>query len=252
VFFNKNSHVIPVSDRRWIKAAIIYNKIEKTCIERKDWSEAINLYQREIEIDSTNSILYMRLAEAYRDILNDDANYVKNAKKAYEIGKEYEQNQTDPEWSDNAYMYFISLLKTKQFEKANQLIADPYFSTLFSDWSRSYLVFDYQYYSGNYNEAEKYIENFEYTEHFEIALANAHQNDIKKVRSILDKDVLNAYQKAMVFAILKERDSMYYYVDKEKDIYNVFKFNGAVEVDAYRKEDRYKAFLKKNYLPITQ
>ena len=251
-FFNKNSHVFPVVGRRSLKVAIIDNKIEKTCIERKDWSEAINLYQQEIQIDATNSILYMRLAEAYKDILNDDVNYVKNAKKAYEIGNVHEQNQTEDDWSDNANLYFISLLKTKQFDKANQLMTDPYFSTLFSDFSKSYLVFNYQYFSENYNEAEKFIESFIYTHHFDLAIAHAQQNEIKKVRSILDKDVLNAYQKAIVFAILKERDSMYYYMDKENKIGNKLLINGSIELDDYRKEDRYKAFLKKNYLPITQ
>jgi hypothetical protein len=71
------------------------------------------------------------------------------------------------------------------------------------------------------------------------------------VNSILNKDVLKDYEKAIVFAILKERDSMYYYINKEKDIDNILKINGFIEIDPYRKEERYKAFLRKNYLPIT-
>ena len=54
-----------------------------------------------------------------------------------------------------------------------------------------------------------------------------------------------------MFAILKERDSMYYYINKEKDIYNIREFNSYFEVDPYRKEERFKALLKKHYLPLT-
>ncbi|MBT8287417.1 MAG: hypothetical protein KJO00_05335 [Bacteroidia bacterium] len=251
VFFNKNSHDLPVFLRRILNVDIIDAKTKKACIEKKDWSEAIPLYQQAIERDSTNSNLYMRLAEAYRNILNDNVNYVFYAKKTYETGKLHEQNMAGRGYSNNAYLYYTSLLKTKQFEEADQLISDPYFSSLFSDNARSFLVFNYQYYSENYDPAEKFIENFNFGNYIDIALTNAQQNDIKGVRSILDKDVLAPSQKALVFAVLNERDSMYYYIDKEKDIYNVFKFNGAVEVDPYRKEERYKAFLKKNYLPLT-
>ena len=45
---------------------------------------------------------------------------------------------------------------------------------------------------------------------------------------------------------------MYYYIDKEQNVYNILKFNGSVEVDPYRKEERFKALLKKHYLPLTQ
>ncbi len=80
----------------------------------------------------------------------------------------------------------------------------------------------------------------------------AQKDSLEGVQKILNMDVLGNYEKARVFAILKERDSMYYYLEKEKN-YTYFDhvFNGIKEADPYRKEDRYKAFLKKNYLPIT-
>ena len=77
------------------------------------------------------------------------------------------------------------------------------------------------------------------------------QNEIKKAYSILNKNTLKSYEKAIVFAVLKERDSMYHYMNKESDIWNIIKINGAIEVDPYRKEEQYKTFLKKNYLPLT-
>ena len=250
-FFSKNRHVFGDAGRI-LKLHIVDAKIEQACIKMKDWKQAIKLYQREIELDSTNSILYSMLAEAYRGILYDDVNYLKFANKAYEIGKFHGQNQIEDGWSENAYLYLISLLETQKFEEANQLMADPYFSALFDPLGKKYLAFFYQYYSGNYGQARMVIEDFPYYHPFDRVLVYAQQNEIKKVRSILDKADLNAYQKAIVFAILKERDSMYYYMDKENKIENIFMINGSIELDAYRKEERYKAFLKKNYLPITQ
>ena len=82
----------------------------------------------------------------------------------------------------------------------------------------------------------------------------AQQGDIKGVREILNNTYLDDYNKAKVFAILKERDSMYYYIDKmDSNIWNgeIRETNGSKEFDPYRKEKRYKAFLKKNYYPIT-
>ena len=247
-FFNKNRHVF--GDAGGIlKLRIVDAKIEQACIKMKDWKQAIKLYQREIELDSTNSILYSMLAEAYRNILNDDVNYLKFANKAYEIGKFHGQNQIEDGWSENAYLYFISLLKTKQFDKADQLLTDPYFSALFDPLGKEYLAFFYQYYSGNYEQARMVIEDFPYYHPYDRVLVYAQQNNLDKVRTILNKVDLEAYTKAIVFAILKERDSMYYYMDKET-IENILKINGSIELDPYRKEDRYKAFLKKNYLPI--
>ncbi len=68
---------------------------------------------------------------------------------------------------------------------------------------------------------------------------------------LLNKGVLANFEKARVFAILEERDSMYYYINKEKNIYKIRYFNSYFEVDPYRKEERFKALLKKNYLPLT-
>jgi hypothetical protein len=60
-------------------------------------------------------------------------------------------------------------------------------------------------------------------------------------------------QKAQVYAILKERDSMYYYLGKLDNFYwsRPRSVNSRREFDPYRKEERYKAFLKKNYIPLT-
>jgi len=44
---------------------------------------------------------------------------------------------------------------------------------------------------------------------------------------------------------------MYYYLNKRNHIIGIRGPNSQREFDPYRKEERYKAFLRKNYLPIT-
>ena len=58
--------------------------------------------------------------------------------------------------------------------------------------------------------------------------------------------------KAMIHAILKERDSMYYYLDKAK--YSLFHTIGACadkDLSPYKNEARFKALLKSFYIPYT-
>ena len=248
--YKKNSNVLSGLEKQ-VRDMIIDVKIKKECFEKKDWAEAINLYHREIELDTINPLLYRWLAEAYNDILNDDIKYVKYAKKAYELGELDEQNVSSYFWSDNAYTYYLSLLKTEKFKVANNLLQNDYFSSLFLEQSRLSLVIDYHYYTGNYFKAQTTHDIYVYSTNFELSILYAQQNEIKKVHSILKKNVLKAYEKAIVFAILKEKDSMYYYMDKEEEIENIFRINGSIEVDPYRKEERYKALLKKNYLPLS-
>ena len=83
------------------------------------------------------------------------------------------------------------------------------------------------------------------------AILYASQGKLVDTYAIINKGVLANFEKARVFAILKERDSMYYYINKEKDIYKIRYFNSYFEVDPYRKEERFKALLKKHYLPLT-
>ncbi len=44
---------------------------------------------------------------------------------------------------------------------------------------------------------------------------------------------------------------MYHYMNKESNIWSIIYINGSIEIDPYRKEERFKALLKKHYLPLT-
>jgi hypothetical protein len=104
---------------------------------------------------------------------------------------------------------------------------------------------------GDYEKAQIYQEKYFYDNYDNQAALYANQGKLEDTYAIINKGVLANYEKARVFAILEERDSMYYYINKEKDIYKIRYFNSYFEVDPYRKEERYKSFLKKNNLPLT-
>jgi len=71
--------------------------------------------------------------------------------------------------------------------------------------------------------------------------------------------------KARIFANLKMKDSMYYYIDKYISnnnsadrvlnpiirIQQLMSINSRFEFDPYRNEPRYKAILKANYFPVS-
>ncbi len=59
------------------------------------------------------------------------------------------------------------------------------------------------------------------------------------------------FDKARVYAILMEKDSMYYYLNKTILKEALYYINGNNYFNPYRKEERFKTFLKKNYLPLT-
>ena len=93
--------------------------------------------------------------------------------------------------------------------------------------------------------------------YFEM-LNNAQLGDKKKVDIVLsnyyslfgNKRWVNE-DLAIAFAILKEKDSMYHYLDKLRPIDQFRLVNSFSEFDPYRKEERYKELLKKLYLHIT-
>ena len=70
------------------------------------------------------------------------------------------------------------------------------------------------------------------------------------VKLLNKKDVIRDSDKAFVFAVLKNRDSMYFYMDKAV-MEEKIRINSRSEVDPYRKEQRYIEFLEKNYMPVT-
>jgi len=241
-FYKDNNSFFTEGLKSKIRTRLLKAKAKKVSLEKKDWTEAVKFYDKEIENNPENPEICRLLAEVYDEVLNDAPNFYKYAKLAYEldstlafklkIRKQYIFKRT----------FGFSQLKNKKWE-------DNY--RMFSGISSSGPLGTHYYMKGDYEKAQIYIEQYFYDNYDDLAILYAQQKKIKKTYEILNKGVLANFEKARVFAILKEKDSMYYYINKEQDIYKIRYFNSYFEVDPYRKEERYKALLKKNNLPLT-
>ena len=234
-FFKHNYSFFSNKLRAKIQIRLLKARAKELSQEKKDWNEAISFYKDEIQKDTSNAEIYRLLAEAYDEILNDAPSFFKYAEKAKELNTtEYIFRRT----------YGFALLKNKKYEESLNLIQ--------KGKSRAPL-YTWNYHTGNYEKAQEILD--EHSDLFDLntgqAVLYAQQNKLKETYQILNKGVLANFEKARVFAILRERDSMYYYINKEKDIYKIRKFNSYFEVDPYRKEERFKTLLKKHYLPLT-
>ncbi len=210
--------------------------------KNKDWTAAIRFFESEIEKDPNNAFLNNQLGHAYDEIYNDDINFIKYSKKAYEL---------DSTNANYIGAYFAALVEGKKFKDAENLMRSKNFKSLLSKNEQLNCLWQYYYHQENYNKAQEVLKDSLMFNNYREQLYTYAQLGDRKVTDSLLEDCIFVLQKAKVYAILKERDSMYYYLNKRNHIIGIRGPNNQREFDPYRKEERYKAFLKKNYLPIT-
>ena len=230
------------------KQKILNKKCEIVSLKKKDWTEAIRFYQKAIEEDPDYSFLYGELAFYYNVVLNDDKNRVKYRKKAYQLDS--------IKFLTAAGLYF-SLIENEKFIEAERLVETKNYKSIVKERGKLFELhgsFCYYYFKKDYKKAQEILSKSLKNElYFDKMLVLAQLGEKKDVYQLLKdhNDMVNS-KKALVFSILKERDSMYHYLNKISSVYIDSKWiNGRTEFDPFRKEERYKAFLKKNYLPIT-
>jgi len=139
-------------------------------------------------------------------------------------------------------------LENQNYREAKVLLdSNSFMDIITTEASESELWFDYYYYLGAYDKCFKYLGDGYFFNELRYYAQLGNKGMIFK---IYEDYVVDNTSKAFVHAILKERDSMYYYLEKEDINYKLV--NSSFEFDPYRKEERFKSFLKKNYLPLTQ
>ena len=78
----------------------------------------------------------------------------------------------------------------------------------------------------------------------------AKMGNLDSIKHIFEEEVVYPDQKAYVYAVLNERDSMYYYLDGMDVPWDFLNWiNGYNAFDSYRQEEHFKTLQKKNYLP---
>jgi hypothetical protein len=241
-FLNKNKFQLSDRQIRSVEYRIITYK-------NKDWSNVIPFLKNKLEKYPDSSLYYSELAFASSAILNDKKAAVDYMKQAYAI---------DSTNIYNVVPYIDVLLEYKKFAEADRFMAsENYNSVLPKRFQLNKLWYSY-YLKGEVDKALEVSRNHLFTNDYLLqVLTYARLGDRKKVDSINKKypygtGVLMMWRanKAILHAVLKDRDSMYYYLEHLKFDDYVLYANRRTEFDPYRNEERFKAFLRLNYLPV--
>lgn len=210
----------------------------------EDWAKSIEIYNNAISKSESKlkSNLYQFLGRFYDTYLNDDQNYVFYLKKAIEL---------DSTQSGKVADYFNALLENNQFKEAEKFRKSSTYINSIPENNKKTHQFYYNYHQLKNKEAVELLKDSVFDNNTLIKLLIYSQTGNKnKVYELIknEKPISNA--KAFAFANLKERDSMYFYMNKDDS--NGPQINSRREFDPYRKEPRYIQFLKKNHLPIIE
>lgn len=227
------------------KGQHVYLDIAIKVYKNKDQTESLNYWKKFLEKYPDDVWLLKKVADEYLTILHDYEKSAEYYKKAYELA---------PKNYGLSRLYFYSLLYVKKFDEAKKLLNDSKFMEVFNGDRHKYIYFDYHYYRGEYKKALTYLEKHDKNNQYYLnkGAIHAYLGDTEIVRDILDNHAPRYYQKSMYFAIQKNRDSMYYYLNKISKPSSAMNINQYPEFDMYRNEPRFKEYLKKHYLPITK
>jgi len=239
--YDETSGLLSENTRNVLKNNLILFKGKQLSNQNKDWTEAVLGLEKAVKKDSNNSFLIRKLGEAFDEILNDNANYLKYTKKAYEL--ESHKFNLNP--------YLTALMENDKFKEAELLMNTSNYKNRIGIDNELKHRFHFYYNRGDYEKAQEILKDTLIPQVFPFRIINYTQlGKLKKIDSLLKEgnNSIKDWTKPMIYAILKERDSMYHYLDKIE----YFKWlNGRREFDPYRKDERYKALLKKHYLPLT-
>lgn len=226
---------------KYLKRFILRQRAENLSLEKKDLTESIKFYEDKLKKQPENHVISNELAQAYNGILNDNRNYLKYAKKTYE---------SDSTHISYIIYYFKALLEEGKFTQADLFMKRDNYIRVLSKFSNGLNLWYYHYFKGDYIKSQEVLTDTIFNEAYRYKLLNFAQiGEIKQIHQIFQQNKINNTDKAFVYAVLKQRDSMYHYLNQ--DAIHYMRVNGSFEFDPYRKEEQYIAFLKKHYLPIT-
>jgi len=260
-----------INDYKVVEAEQYYNKygflftnngekLDKESIliayKNKDWTARIRFFENELKKDTDNVILNRMLGNDYSGVLMDFNKAITYTKRAYAL---------DSTSSDNAIQYFSVLLGSEKYKEVKKLMESENFKELFDKQDNLNWLFWYYYQQENYKKAQVLLlDSLMPYKSYNRTFIDAKLGNRKAVESSLRTVSYFKFPdgRALIYAILQERDSMYYYMEKIQEI-SVYRMpntsekigfsiiNSFREFDPYRKEERFKAFLKKHYLPLT-
>jgi len=227
-----------------MKEYLVDHKIEYEIKEKKDLMVAIDIIKDAIlKYPEDGAFFTQELAGAYDGILNDQDAYLKYSRLAYEI---------DSSLYDAISSYHEALLESGLFNAVIELQNSENYKKNTTKLQRLNDLHDYYYFKKDKQNQLRILKDSLMVNNMgSKAYTYAQIGDIENLKTVLER--LSSTNKAMVFGILRQQDSLYHYLNKEDVTHERARFlNSRPEMDPYRKEPRYIEFLKKNYFPINQ
>ncbi len=227
-----------------------YYKYIIIALKNKDWTSLIPLLKTEIKKEPKNALLFYILGIVYDNILNDDTTAITYFKKSFEI--------------DSLNTLFLStyisrLVEGKSYKEGKKLMQSENFRSNVNERSQLNQLWHFYYHKEEYQKAHEVLKDSLFTnQYLEKTITYAQLDDRKKVDSMNKRHPWGTQNqgefyptKARIHAILGDRDSMYYNLENIGGVRFIILAINEKEFDPYRNEDRFKAFLRKNYLPVT-
>lgn len=147
--FDKTKYLYDDRTKKRIVTFTIIAKAKKTSNDKKDWTESIRIYEDALKQYPDNYEFNRMLGLDYDAILNDNINYLKYVKKAYEI---------DSNNFNNLYVYQNALIENDKFIEAKRLMNSENYKRIPIGW-RLGSWWEYYYYKKDYLNAQKIFED---------------------------------------------------------------------------------------------
>ena len=243
-FMEEKKSLIPPEQLKFLKRDIVSKRIELNIEENKDQTVTFKGYEAAITKYPDDAAYFTQaLAGAYDGILNDQTNYLKYAKRAYEM---------DSSKAVVISQYQAALLESGLFDEANILHHSENYKKVISKRDQLIDLVNYYYFTKDKENLNIMLQDSVIaTQNSLRAYSYAQLGDMKKLYTVMDK--LNSANKVQVFAILKRRDSLYFYLNKDDISESRAQYiNSRPEMDPYRTDPRYIEFLKRHYFPINE
>jgi hypothetical protein len=220
-------------------------EIKMLSYKTKSWESSFSYLHTKLKSEPKNAYYHYSLAYGYESLIYDKNKAVFYAKKAFELDSRY------------LSFYLFILVNNDFFKEADVVMQSEAFKNQSED-VKTRPNWTYYYYKRDFNKAYAVIkENPELISDENQIVTYAQLGYSKELDSINNRCYFHGEHrfqiKARVHAILKQPDSMYYYLNKSKyALYGTpYVYMDMNEFNPYRNDTRFKALLKEYYIPYT-
>ena len=193
------------------------------------------------------SYIYRRLGGAHDRYYNDNKMYLEYTAKALVL---------DSLSGANNLEYHAALVENGLFDKADKIRFSANYKNQVSISNQLNLALYHHYLKGDYEEALQIVNDTSYkaSDSFKTTrkiFIYAKAGRKEEAYDLLQSHAITHANKVVAFAILEDRDSMYYHLNHPDLSPSGAGFpNSRHELDPYRQDPRYLEFLKKKKFPV--